>query len=54
MPLERPAEVERALDACAGAVHASPGHLSSYGYVLIWLMRLGRTQELAIALQRTG
>jgi TolB-like protein len=43
---------EAALVAARGAVHASPGHLPSHGYVLICLVRLARTQELAIALER--
>lgn len=43
---------EAALVAARNAVHASPGHLPSHGYVLICLVRLGRTEELALALER--
>ena len=45
-------DAEAALVAARGAVHASPGHLPSHAYVLICLVRLGHTQELAMALER--
>jgi len=45
-------QAEAALVAARGAVQASPGHLPSHGYVLICLVRLGHTQELAMALER--
>ena len=43
---------EVALVAARSAVHASPGHLPSHGYVLICLVKLGRTEELAVAVER--
>jgi adenylate cyclase len=43
---------EAALPAARNAVHASPGHLPSHGYVMICLVRLGRTEELEMAVER--
>jgi TolB-like protein len=45
-------DAEAALVAARRAVQATPGHLPSHGYVLICLVRLGRTQELETALER--
>jgi adenylate cyclase len=45
-------DAEAALAAARRAVQATPGHLPSHGYVLICLVRLGRTQELETALER--
>jgi len=44
-------DAERALMAARSAVQATPGHLPSHGYILICLVRLGRTEELAMALE---
>lgn len=43
---------EAALVAARSAVQASSGHLPSHGYVLICLVRLGRKQDLANAVER--
>jgi len=39
-------DADAALIATRRAAQASPGHLPSHGYVIISLVRLGRTQEL--------
>jgi TolB-like protein len=41
-----------ALAAARRAVQASPGHLPSYGYMIISLVRLGLTQELPTTVER--
>ena len=46
------ANAEAALVAARAAVQANPGHLPSHGYVRICLVRLGRPQELAMAIER--
>jgi TolB-like protein len=45
-------DAEAALVAARAAVQANPGHLPSHGYVLICLVRLGRPQQLAMAIER--
>lgn len=45
-------EAEAALAAARRAVQASPGHLASRGYVVISLVRLGRSDELRMTVDR--